>query len=244
MKAQVFGSTGAADGARPILVAVLHGDLPDPDYHYVFARSLTQAPSDTDTGAAVDEPIVAAGILRPGYRDPSGDRSSGTMGRATADNYTPEVIDSIAVAARLLEADFDARAVVLVGHSGGAAIVADVLGRHPDVADAALLVGCGCDPEAWRNRMRSTLPSPIWDEPNASLMPLALVGGLNRDVKVRMLVGDQDADTPPQDSRRYANALVARGIDVQLTVAPGLAHNILLTPETRREFRLLLDELP
>jgi pimeloyl-ACP methyl ester carboxylesterase len=133
--------------------------------------------------------------------------------------------------------------VVLVGHSGGAAIVANILGRHPDLADAALLVACGCDPEAWRARMRVQQPSPIWDAPNPSLMPLSLAGGVTPGTRVRLLVGEEDDVAPPQDSRRYAAALEAREIDVRVTVAPGLGHNILMTPDAFREVGALVGEL-
>jgi pimeloyl-ACP methyl ester carboxylesterase len=187
--------------------------------------------------------IVAAGILRPGYSDPSGDRSSGEMGKAVADNYTPEVVDAVAAVARDLKAKYDASEVVLVGHSGGGAIAANVLGRHPDVASYALLVACGCDPEAWRARMRAQRPGSVWDEPIASLMPLSLVDGIARDTRVRLLAGENDDVVLPADIARYAVALRARDIEVRLTVAPGLGHNILMTPEAFRELGLLVGAL-
>ena len=240
LKTHVFEGADVADG--PILVLVLHGDLPNPppDYQYLFAKMLT-LPNQAEAWASSLRPalppdwsderieaatgpiraalgpnwrhegIVAAGILRPGYADPSGDRSSGDMGMAVGDNYTAEVVDAVATAARRLEAMYDASAVVLVGHSGGGAIAANVLGRHPDVADAALLVACGCDPEAWRARMRAQQPNSIWDEPNASLMPLSLAGGVAPGAKVRLLVGEDDDVALPQDSRRYADALAGTG---------------------------------
>jgi predicted esterase len=271
LKAQVFKHADVVD--RPTLVLVLHGDLPDPppDYQYIFARMLTLGsepeawaalrplfPADwTDEQIAArrsavtdalgaewsPEKIVAAGILRPGYADSSGDRSSGDMGMAVADNYTAQVVDAVAIAARELAAMHDASAVVLVGHSGGGAIAANVLGRPPDVADGALLVGCGCDPEAWRARMRVQQPSRIWDEPNESLMPLSLVDGVATGTRVRLLVGEQDDVALPQDSRRFAAALEASGIDAELTVAPGLGHNILMTPNAFRELDALVREV-
>ena len=149
IKAQVFAREKTTD--RPILVLILHGDIPNPrpDYQYLVAKAITvEWPDPPERLAALraalgnewhDDDVVAAGILRPGYTDPSGDRSSGDMGKAVGDNYTPEVVDAVASAARQLEEVFNARAVVLVGHSGGGAIVANVLGRHPDVADGALL---------------------------------------------------------------------------------------------------------
>src|SRR6185503_18554099 len=173
LKTQVFAHV--SDGRRPILILILHGDIPNPppDYQYVFAKLLAEEiPRSSERSAQLraalgarweQKSIVAAGILRPGYADPSGDRSSGEMGKAVGDNYTPEVVDVVAAAARDLKAKYDATAVVLVGHSGGGAIAANVLGRHPDVANAALLVACGCDPEAWRARMGAQQPGSLWD---------------------------------------------------------------------------------
>jgi pimeloyl-ACP methyl ester carboxylesterase len=253
LKTQVF--VGKNVGTRPVLVLILHGDIPrpPPDYQYLFAQLLTQGlPEATERSAALraalgddwdDRNIVAAGVLRPGYADPSGERSSGVAGRAIGDNYTPQVVDAVATAARDLKGRYAASAVILVGHSGGGAIVANVLGRHPDLADGALLVACGCDPEAWRARMRAQRPAPMWDERNPSLMPLTLVDGISRDTHVRLLVGEKDDVAIPEDSRRYAAALQDRGIDARLTVAPGLGHNILMTSESFREMGSLVKDV-
>jgi len=253
LKTQAFAHV--SDGRRPILILILHGDIPNPppDYQYVFAKLLAEEiPRSSERSAQLraalgarweQKSIVAAGILRPGYADPSGDRSSGEMGKAVGDNYTPEVVDVVAAAARDLKAKYDATAVVLVGHSGGGAIAANVLGRHPDVANAALLVACGCDPEAWRARMGAQQPGSLWDEPISSLMPLSLVDGIARDTRVRLLVGENDDVVLPADIARYAVALRARDIEVRLTVAPGLGHNILMSPEAFRELGLLVGAL-
>ena len=249
LKTQVF--TRVSDGRRPILILILHGDIPNPppDYQYLFAKLLVEElPKYADLRAALGprwerKSIVAAGMLRPGYADPSGDRSSGEMGKAVADNYTAEVVDAVAAAARGLKAKYDASAVVLVGHSGGGAIAADVLGRHPDVASYALLVACGCDPEAWRARMRAQRPGPVWDEPNASLMPLSLVDGIAADTRVRLLAGEKDDVVLLPDIARYAVALRARDIEVRLTIAPGRGHNMLMSPEAFRELALLVGAL-
>lgn len=251
IKAQVFARENVSD--HPILIVILHGDIPDPrpDYQYLVAKAITLGwPDNAERSGALraalgkdwnDDDLVAAGILRPGYTDPSGDRSSGDMGRALGDNYTPEVVDAIANATRQLRAIYNARAVVLVGHSGGGAIVADVLGRHPSLAEGALLVGCGCDPEAWRSRMRARLP--IGNEPNPSLLPLTLVGKVRPETVVRLVVGSEDDVVMPADSRRYAEALQRRGVDVQLTIEPGLGHNILVTPAAFRELGSLVRKI-
>lgn len=225
VKSRIYGGTSVSVSAPPVLVVVVHGDLPDPppSYQYEFARVL--AADSRQAGV-----VVAAGILRPGYTDPTGDRSAGEIGRAVADNYTPEVVDAVAHAARELSNDHDARAILLVGHSGGAAIVADVLGRHPGLAAGAVLVACGCDPAAWRARRRSETGSPMFDGPSRSLQPLRLVREIAPGTIVRLVVGQNDDVTPPSYSHAYAAALRNRGVEVSVDVVPGLGHNILFVP--------------
>jgi pimeloyl-ACP methyl ester carboxylesterase len=222
LKTRVY--TRASASPSPVLVMVLHGDLPDPppSYQYEFAKVLT---ADGRIAAAAD--VVAVGVLRPGYGDPMGDRSSGDMGQAIADNYTPDVVDAVAGAARELANAHHARTIVVVGHSGGGAVAADVLGRHPGLVAGAVLVGCGCDPDAWRKRRRMETGNPMFDEPTRSLQPLHLVRGVARDAVVRLVVGQNDEVVPPAHSHAYATALRQRDIDVAETVLPGLGHNIL-----------------
>ena len=234
LKTRVY--TGTTTSKSPVLVLVLHGDLPEPapSYQYEFAKLV----------ATKLENVVAAGMLRPGYRDPTGDQSAGDMGRAVADNYTPEVVDAVAVAARELSDAHHARAFVLVGHSGGGAIVADVLGRHPGLARGAVLVGCGCDPSAWRARRRAETGNPMFDGPTRSLLPLNLARDVARGTVVRMVVGEDDDVAPPADSHAYATALRERGIDVSVDVVPGLGHNILFAPRVFDALANILKGLP
>lgn len=178
----------------------------------------------------------------PGYTDNSGDRSDGVRGNAADDNYTPEVVDAIAAAVDDLKRRFRPRRVVLVGHSGGAAIEADLLGRHPATADAALFVACGCDPNAARAYMRTVRKSRIWRGPTRSLQPLELAPHVRRDVIVRLVVGQNDHTGNPQYSVRYAEALKRRGIDAQVTIVPSLGHNILLTEAVLDALVQLLNE--
>ncbi|MNC86747.1 hypothetical protein D3C83_24210 [compost metagenome] len=62
-----------------------------------------------------------------------------------------------------------------------------------------------------------------------SLQPLDVASGVRTDVTVRLLVGADDAVTPAGQSQRYAAVLRQRGIDAQVTVLPGLGHDITFT---------------
>ena len=233
LKTRIY--TGPAGSESPVLVLVLHGDLPEPppSYQYEFAKVI----------ADTVENVVATGVLRPGYRDPTGARSSGDVGAAVADNYTPAVVDALASVARELAKDYRARETILVGHSGGAAIAANLLGRHPEVAQGAVLVGCGCDPRAWRATRLAETGNPIFRGPTDSLLPLDLAPAVAPDTIVRMVVGQDDDLVPPQHSRAYATALGERGVDVSVEVLPGLGHNILFAPQVMDALREVLTAL-
>jgi pimeloyl-ACP methyl ester carboxylesterase len=230
LKAEVYSAKPLSE--RPILVVVLHGDLfdPTPSYQYAFAQALTQgfdAPVMPDAVRArlgkhvrVDD-VVAAGFLRPGYTDNAGDHSDGERGDARGDNFTAEVTEAVAMGVRTLKERFKARRVILIGHSGGATIAAIVLGRYPDVADAALLVACGCGA-------------------TRSLQPLDFAPGMRQGITVRLLVGDQDEVTPPDLSHGFAGVLRKRGVDAKVIVLPGLGHNIMFTPPVFAEAARLL----
>lgn len=218
---------------HPVLVVVLHGDLPNPTYHYKFAEE----------AAAQIEKVVVAAVLRPGYTDAMGDRSEGNMGQYTGGNFRPEVVDALANAIKQLQQKFHRARTVLVGHSGGAAHTGDLLGRWPRLVNAALMVSCPCDVPAWRKHMLEVQKTPIWMEPVKSLSPLDLAAQIPRTVRVRMLVGGDDPVAPPELSRRYAAALHKHGDDVKLTVLPGLKHNILLEPPVMNALKELVGRL-
>ena len=205
-----------------VLAIVLHGDLlqPDNSYHYRFARTVAAQSSD----------VVVVGLLRPGYSDERGNRSDGDILNATGDNYTAEVVEAVASATRQMEERYGAGSTVLIGHSGGAAIAALVLGRHPDVADAALLVACPCDLPAWRAYMMSVRPHPVWRQPHQGLSPMDAVVGFRPGVIVELMVGDDDDVVRPDYSQDYAAKLRERDIEANVTILPGLGHNILQNP--------------
>lgn len=232
IKSMIYRSVGPRQSNQPVLLVVLHGDLPSPSYHYEFSRR---------AAAGMDNVVVAA-LLRPAYTDGTGDRSDGEMGLTTGDNYTAAVVDTVAEIIRQLKQKFHPMRTIIIGHSGGAAISADLLARWPALVNAAMLVSCPCDVAAWRKHMLEVQKDPIWLTPVKSLSPIDLAGKVPRTVRVRMLVGGDDPVAPPELSQRYAEALRRQGGDVSLTIVPGLKHNILLEPVVLEALKALVQE--
>jgi len=238
LKTSVYQSANLS--AHPVLIVVLHGDLlgfrqvPRSTYHYVFADQVTRQMED----------VVVAAVLRPGYRDHTGERSDGDQGLATGDNYTPEVVDSVAEAIEQLKMRYSPSYTVLMGHSGGAAITGNLLGRAPSAVDGALLLACPCNLGEWREFMKQNRGnSPIWSAPIHSLSPQELAGSVSPDVHVAVLVGADDDVAPPSMSTAYAETLKKHVDNVTLTIAPGLGHEILLDPVTYESLNALVQGL-
>jgi len=222
LKTRVFHS--ARISQHPVLVVLVHGDIPSPGQGlYELAQAI----------AGLTDDVVAAGVLRPGYQDAQGETSSGKLGYAIGDNYTPEVVDAVDAAVRKLKAAYHPRTVVIIGHSGGGAISADLMGRHPGDADAAILLACGCNPNEFMQRWVREHPVFPKNLPNPSLLPLDLAPKVSPKSRVRMVIGDKDDVVRLVDSQAYAQALRARGVDVKLAIAPGVGHNdVFLAPQT------------
>ena len=238
LKSAIYRS--AKLSAHPVLVVVLHGDLlgvraiPPSTYHYLFAQKAAGAMDD----------VVMAALLRPGYRDNTGEFSEGERGLTTGDNYTPEVVNAVAQAVEQLKARFHANRTVLVGHSGGAAITGDLIGQWPSEVNGALVISCPCDLEAWRQHMKTMQNNdPIWSVPIHSISPIDVAGRVSASVVVRLLVGSEDPVAPSEMSQHYAEELRHHDKNVTVTVVPGLYHDILLEPVTFDSLAALVQSL-
>ncbi len=222
---------GDKPSKSPILVIVLHGDAPRkrPGQQDAFAAR-----------AAEGLDGVAVGLLRPGYTDLQGNTSEGEKGRMNGDNYDARRTDAIASAIGVLKRRLHARKVVLAGHSGGAALAANILGRHPTLADAALLVSCPCDVPAWRESMFQLTKRPEFRDRIETLSPLDMVEGLSPTVEVTLVVGTQDLMTPPGLSERYQAAAAKLRKKVRLVRLANRGHDFFLDPAVHAELNRLI----
>ena len=208
--------------ASPILVVVVHGDAPfnEPEYQYAFAGKVATTHRD----------VMAVGLLRPGYTDPQGNRSDGERGEAAGDNWNARNTEAIADAISGIKRRRNARKVVVAAHSGGAAITANVLGRHPALIDQALLVSSVYDVEKWRQHMFQLTGQPVFQGEIETLSPIELITGMSDQVEVTLMVGSQDEVVPPGFSEQYETAARKHGKKVRLVRLEGEGHEIFLNP--------------
>ena len=213
--------TATPNPAAP-LVVVLHGDAPfiKPAYQYAFASDLARTVPGTRVAA----------LLRPGYADPYGGKSDGDRGFAVGGNYTRGVIDELAAAIRSLQSQWGAPRIILVGHSGGAALAADIAALNPALAKHVFLVGCPCDVPAFRGHMARLQWSPLWFLPTRSLSPMQTLDQMEKSTALTAISGSDDPIALP----RYAESYVAKarrlGISASMVVLPGKGHEILNDP--------------
>ena len=231
VKSGVFRSRDA--GAHPVLVVVLHGDLDAASHYGVAANAAKQIHG-----------IVAAALVRPGYTDDAGDTSDGRKGNTSGDSYTPEVLNQLDAAIHQLIAELRPSSVVLMGHSGGAAISADLLASDKGLAKAALLVSCPCDVPTWRRHMNTLRPNPTWNEPVTSVSPIDVVDKISLNTRISLIVGEKDTIAPPELTQEYASALRKHGIEPKVTVLPGRDHGLIIfDPDVIQELSTLVGEL-
>ena len=125
------------------LVVLLHGD----GEGQLGQRQIDRWTAIGRSLSAPDRNVVF--MIRPGYQSPAGNSSG--WANPKDDDYTAANMARVAGALGALKTAYKSEKLVLVGHSGGAATSALVLGKHPGVADAALLLGCPCDVPPWRD---------------------------------------------------------------------------------------------
>lgn len=203
----------------PVLVLVLHGDAPfsKPSYQYRIAEQI----------ANENDNVVTVGILRPGYTDSEGNRSEGKRGNTTGDNYTREVLEAIQNLAMGLEEKYRPSKIILVGHSGGAAISANLLAEYPDFYAGAVVVACPCDLHEWRAHMKTIQPRvKIWNEEVSSLSPIEGIDAIDDSIEMIVIHGDNDEVVPIDIARKYVEALASNNKKVNPVILEDQGHEI------------------
>ena len=192
------------------MIVWLHGDVSSggpATYHFAIAKKAAE------TFAA--ESVLSVALVRPGYPDGSGESSTGDGRRF--DHYTTANVGAVGGAIERLRAKYKPASVIVVGHSGGAATTAILLGMKPQLIDAAVLVSCPCDIAAWRAGRK--------DGWNRSESPIRWVDKVAPSAHVIALTGGADTNTSMRLAQAYVEALRARGIDARFQEVPGASHD-------------------
>jgi len=218
------------------LVFVIHddGDPGARSDEAAFAQAAARAIPDT----------MSITVLRPGFQDAKGNASSGEHGTGKGDNFTADRLARVYARIESMKRRAPHANVILVGDGGGAALVADLAGLHPDMAQAILLVGCPCALPEWRSHMAERTGDAGWAAVVSSLDPLKFAGGVSTALRVAVLVGADDAITPVALSRAYVEALTLRGIGTDYRIVPARGHDLLGDPETMSALTRLAANMP
>ena len=178
----------------------LHGDVSSggsANYHFQSAEKAAKEFAESK--------VLSVAIVRPGYPDGDGNTSSVDVSQTGRwDHYTRENVAEVAGAIDHLRKRFNPKKVIVIGHSGGAATTAVILGLQPGLIDAGLLVSCPCDLVAWRTGKRA------WSR---SEDPINWADKVPTDSRVVALTGERDDNTSPELARSYVQALKARDVD-------------------------------
>lgn len=216
----------------PILLIAIHGDSPfrNPSYQYAFAKILASKSNNT----------IAIGLLRPGYTDSLGRTSDGNKGDAVGDNYDRTRVTQIAAAIKELKLHYKPAKTVLAGHSGGAAITANLIALYPELIDHAVMVSCPCNVKKWRNDMFAFTKEPIFNTDIPTLSPSDLVSSVSRNTKISIFTGSDDRITRSYLSSEYQFLLKEEDVVTSLRIIEG-DHEIFLKDEVINSIASLID---
>ena len=217
---------------KPILLIALHGDAPfnNPSYQYGFVKKVANKINN----------LIAIGMLRPGYTDGRNRTSDGIKGDAIGDNYDKTRVKQIAEAIIELKRYYKPSKLILAGHSGGAAITANLIALYPDLVDHAYLVSCPCNVNSWRKDMYKLTKKPIFNGELNTLSPIDLIASISKNTKISIIIGRNDVVSKAYLSKEYKSALEKVGIDVSLKMVKG-EHNIFLNNEVIYSIRKIIN---
>ena len=192
------------------LVIFIHGDVSKGGASDYFNKRVYQIePKFND--------IVAVTLIRPGYYDSNNNYSSGGTVKYRRDSYTKENITIIADAIKNLKNYYKPNKLILVGHSGGANIVANIIGLYPSLAFGAVIGACPCNVPKWRAMKGKS----NW---NNSLSPINYVNTI-KDTKVILVAGKDDSNVRPKIMIEYQNKLKQQKIDSKLLILDDVSHS-------------------
>ncbi len=195
-----------------VMLIWLHGDLSSgghASYHFPLAKTFKDENPDLD--------VLSIALVRPGYSDGQG-RSSTVhwLNSGRRDHYTRANVAEVAAAIERLKKHYKPSEIVLIGHSGGAATTAVILGMFPGLVSRALLVACPCDLVAWR------VGATPWA---ASENPTKWAQHILPSTVVHAITGERDTNTFPALGKDYVEKLKKSGVKADFFLIENAGHN-------------------
>jgi len=159
-------------------------------------------------------------LMRPGYYDSTRNSSTGISYRRSrrGTSYNSHYVEELALAIKKLKDFHKANKTILVGHSGGAAVAALILGRHPGIASGAILAACPCNVNKWVKILGKS-------SGKGALSPQDYVENIGSDVTVVALTGTKDTNTFPILALEYIEELKKNNINGKFIGVEGETHN-------------------
>ncbi|KAF0118809.1 MAG: Uncharacterized protein FD152_4608, partial [Xanthobacteraceae bacterium] len=189
-----------------ILAVFVHGDVSSggpADYMYRYAQSFAASRRD----------VAAVSLLRPGYYDRAGNRSSGSDG-GRRDTFDAGSIQTLAGAIRELKAKFGAQRVIALGHSAGAGALGVIAGNSGGLLNGVVLASCPCDVPAWR-------ASRGGGRGFSSLSPVDYLSGVPGSTSIVAVTGARDDNTRPALAQDYVARARAAGRNARVEIVGG-----------------------
>lgn len=195
---------------RPKKVLILtHGDLGPADFWFDIAESLAESEKET----------TFVLLARSGCTV-EGRKSIGT--HKDWDSITLDRINMFARAVDSIRSYYGVEKVYAFGHSGGAATLAVILGKYPELMHGAVLASMPAHIAKYQIYRHG---SNYWKK---SLSPHKYVKGISPDAKVIAITGSQDTETPPWLAEIYVSEAQKAGRIVKFVIAHGANHDLLI----------------
>ncbi|OEJ68689.1 hypothetical protein BEN30_05605 [Magnetovibrio blakemorei] len=197
-------------GNSDYLVLYLHGD------------NIYKRPADRDFNKLMAKNSVGLNqahkiaIARPGHNLTNGLASTGDSCTKTI-CVLQKNVDSIAIAINRLIQHYKPKHTTVIARSGGAGIIATILGKHPDVEiNSALLLAGPYNQNQW---LDTTYPDnkrqwldPVYGVNNRSADEF--IAGIRNDVAIYLVTGRNDTNVKTIVAQTYYDKLIKKGKNV------------------------------
>jgi dipeptidyl aminopeptidase/acylaminoacyl peptidase len=182
---------------------------------------------------STDDQLYAAAGYVVAYANPRGSTSYGEKFANQIDkNYPSHDYDDLmsVVDAAIAKGSIDTSRLYVTGGSGGGVLTAWIVGKTDRFKAAATqkpVIDWTSEVltvDMYNEMAKYWFGKMPWEDPMAywNRSPLSLVGNVNTPTLV--IVGEQDARTPPSEAEQYYQALQLRGVSTALLRVPGASH--------------------